>query len=249
MANYLLCHKEFKSLGMSYIELADINIDKITIQDGSKRLDRTDFLKYGCSKERQYQENVSCVKLICNISILKDDIGYYFNYIGSYISKYDKVSFNITNSHNQIFCIVYDVIGTKYYIDFFKNFEEDIQVFSFSYIVIFKYDNMEESTSLYELFIDTNDVNNSLNSNTIPFFLPHMNTTKYSEKKILIHVNKNISNFNVLITSRNNYYINNLNSNDNYYINHRKIDVDINNEYITYTLSLLYNGRKSWFIF
>ena len=83
MANYLLCHKEFKSLGMSYIELADINIDKITIQDGSKRLDRTDFLKYGCSKERQYQENVSCVKLICNISILKDDIGYYFNYIGS----------------------------------------------------------------------------------------------------------------------------------------------------------------------
>ena len=250
MANYLLCHKEFKSLGMSYIELANININKVTIQDGLKRYDRTDFLKYsGCYKERQYQRDITCFKLIGNISIHEDQDGYYFDYIGSYISKYDKISFKVTNSHKQIYCIVDEVIGTKHYIDFFKNFEEDIQVFSFSSIVIFKYDNMEEVATLYELFIDTDDVNNSLNNNTIPFFLPHMNEDMCSEKKILIHVNKNISNFNILITSHNNYYINNLNSNDNFYINHKKIDIDINNNYITHTLSLFYNGRKSWFIF
>lgn len=245
MANYLLCHREFKSLGKSYIELADININKISVQIDGEKYDRTNFLKYGCCyKKIQEQIDVTVTKIYGNISICKNDIGYYFNYTGSLISKNSKLSFYVINSNKKIFCIVYKVEGTKYYIEYYNNFENDITDISFSSISIYNYENMEECTSVYELFIN----DNSLTNNIIPFFMPKMTQNMSSEKKILIHISKNISNFSVLFSSYDNYYINNLDYNEDFFVNHSVEYTDSSKNYTTYSVALLYNGKKSWFI-
>lgn len=245
MANYLLCHKEFKSLGKSYIELADININKISVQIDGEKHDRTNFLKYGCCyKKIQEQIDVTVTKIYGNISICKNDIGYYFNYTGNLISKNSKLSFYVINSNKKIFCIVYKVEGTKYYIEYYNNFDNNITDISFSSISIYNYENMEECTSVYELFIN----DNSLTNNIIPFFIPKMTQNMSSEKKILIHISKNISNFSVLFSSYDNYYINNLDCNEDFFVNHSVEYTDSSKNYTTYSVVLLYNGKKSWFI-
>jgi hypothetical protein len=245
MANYLLCHKEFKSLGKSYIELADININKISVQIDCEKHDRTQFLKYGCCyKKKQEQINVTVIKINGNINICKNDIGYYFKYTGSLISKNDKLSFDVSNSDKKIFCIVEQIEGSKHYIQYFDNFENDIRQISFSYISIYNYENMEECTCLYELFIN----DNSLTNNTIPFFMPKMTQNMSSEKKILIHVSKNVDNCSILFSSYDNYYINNLDCNEDFRVNHSKEYIDDSKNYTTYSVVLLYNGNKSWFI-
>ena len=251
MANYLLCHKEFKSLGNSYIELADININKISVQIDDKKHDCTEFLKYGHSySKKQDQTNIIVNKLGEDISIHKDDDNYYyFEYSieNKTFCKNDKLTLNILNSDRKIFCIIKDISGTKHYIDYFNNFTEFIQDISLKCETIFRYDNMKEYSSLYELFINT-DSYDSLKDTIIPFFMPKMNQNMSSEKKILIHVHKNISNFDVLFTSYNNYYINNLDYNDNFHISHYKLNTNNTSNYITYSICLLYNGKDSWFI-
>lgn len=248
MANYLLCHREFKSLGKSYIELADININKISVQIGSEKHDRTKFLKYGdCYQNNQKQKNITVIKISGNITICKDSVGYYFNYTGDFISQNDKLSFDVSNSDKKIFGIVNYIEGNKYYIEFFDNFKNDIQFICFSHLSIYQYENIKECTSLYELIID-NDVNNNLSNNYIPFFMPKMTQNMSSEKKILIHVNKRISNFYIVFASYNNYYMNNLDYNEDFCISHSKDNVDTSKNYTTYSVSLLYNGGKSWFI-
>ena len=248
MANYLLCHKEFKSLGKSYIELADININKISVQIGCEKHDRTQFLKYGdCYENNQKQKNITVIKISGNITICKNSVGYYFNYTGNLIHQNDKLSFDVSNSHKKIFCIVNYIEGNKHYIEYFDNFENDIQSIYFSYLSIYKYENIKECTSLYELIID-DDINNNLSNNYIPFFMPKMTQNMSSEKKILIHVNKSISNFYIVFTSYDNYYMNNLDCNEDFCISHSKDNVDISKNYTTYSVSLLYNGDKSWFI-
>lgn len=247
MANYLLCHREFKSLGKSYIELADININKISVQIGSEKHDRTQFLKYGdCYQNKQRQKNISVVKISGNITICNNSLGYYFNYSGNFISQNDKLSFDVSNSNKKIFGIVNYIEGNKYYIEFFDNFENDIRSIYFSYISIYKYENIKECTSLYELIID--DANNYLTNNYIPFFMPKMTQNMSSEKKILIHVNKSVSDFYIVFTSYDNYYMNNLDCNEDFCISHFKDSVDTSKNYTTYSVSLLYNGDKSWFI-
>ena len=122
MANYLLCHKEFKSLGKSYIELADININKVSVQIEGKSNDRTKFLKYGsCYKDKQEQENITIINISVDITVLNDNIGYYFKYTGNLIKQNDKLSFNISNSNKKIFCIVNFIKEENYYFEYFDH--------------------------------------------------------------------------------------------------------------------------------
>lgn len=249
MANYLLCHKEFKSLGKSYIELANINVDKISVQIDCKKYDRTNFLKYGdCYKNKQEQINVTVTKLSGNITICKNHIGYYFTYNGNSISKNDKLSFDVSNSKEKIFCIVVRIEDKNHYIECFNNFEKNIQCISFSYVLVYKYTDIEECTSLYELIVNDNS-NKLLTNNIIPFFMPKMTQNMSSEKKILIHVHKNIDDFSILFSTYENYYINNLDCNENFCISHYKNHIDSSKNYTTYSVCLLYNGDKSWFIY
>lgn len=248
MANYLLCSKEFRSLGKSYIESAKITNISVKIDDEYQN--RTEFLKYG-NRRKQTQKDILVNKIDKDLKILKDSNDkYYFEYDTQNenlftLYKNDKLSFDISDSDIKIFCIINDIIGAKHYVDFFNNFTQynEINIKSLS---SFRYDNIEESTNLYELFID-NDY--SLENVTIPFFMPEMyQKNMSSEKKILIHVSNSIkSKFDILLACSSNYYINNLDCNDNFCINHQPILVSSSN-YITYVVSLLYNGENSWFI-
>lgn len=252
MANYLLCNKEFKCLGTSYIELADIkkaDIETINIetQFNFKGKNCNKFLEYGNSYI-QKQKNILVpenVNINEDIEILIDADKYYFYYEESYLSVFDKLTFNIPNTDNKLYCIVTDIDREKHYIHYFNNFEIKHQM-TVSIHTLHRYKDMKENTNLYELFIEKN--NNSLENNIIPFFMPEMEQTMDYHKKILIHVSNEIDyNFSILITSHNNNYINNLYSNDNFYIEHTHNKKDSKN-YTSYYVSLLYNGDKSWFI-
>ena len=242
MANYLLCRKKFISLGEAQIELADININTITVQSENEKKDCTVFLEHGSTYNTlQTQTNMTFTTILGNIQIKSDKDGKYFEYTGSAISVEDNLVLT-GNNNNNVYCVVNNIVLKKIYFDFYS-VSEDIVKLAFTRINVIKYDNMRETTVTYELTIDT-DVSNYY----IPVFLPVMNQTMSSRKEFLIHIKNSTATSNFIFLSRENFYMNNLTKNIPYILSYTHDATSQQTEYTTFMLCMVFNGNKSWFI-
>ena len=247
MSNNLIVRNTFISPGRSYIELADININKITYKVNNIKQDRTFFLKYGGIYETLSKKNCIYNEKKYNTCIGIENNEYFFHYCqcDNDIKKNDKII--LSNIENDIvYCIVSNIIGTQIFIKYYTEVN-DILLVNFTDIKIINYIDIAELESTCEFFI--NYESTPVDKVIIPIFLPIM-TIKNSSKKIIIivHVKNNIQKCDIIILPKQDNLINNLNINHNYLISHNNINNTNNTNYTTNIIKFIYNGDKSWFI-
>jgi len=240
MANYVTSRKQFKAFGCSYIELADINIDKITVNIDNKKVDRTNFLKYGQLFNSISTVNCVYIEKQFTTSIVLENNEYYFNYTDIDISINDKIILSNMEdiNNNMVYCIVKNIIKEKIYINYYTETNNVIK--TYNNIKLIKYEDIKESIN-NEFFINDELNNKKL---IIPIFLPIIIDGNSLVKQILIHINNNIKKCDIIFLPKENNFINNLTKNNFYEINHNTIK---NSDYTTYITSFIYNGRNVWF--
>ena len=108
MTNYILCRKKLLSKGYTQIELADININTITVKSGNERKDRTVFLEHGPTYNTlQTHTNMTFTTILENITIKSDENGKYIEYTDSSISVGDNL---VLSGNNNVYCIVNNIV-------------------------------------------------------------------------------------------------------------------------------------------
>ena len=241
MSNYLLVRKKFVSLGISTIELADININTLSVTIEDKKEDRTFFLQYGSVYDNHSRMYCTYNGKNISTSINIENNEYYFNLNDSNINLNDKIILSNTgdNTKNKIYCIVNKIINNNIYIDYYTESNNIIK--TYSNIELIKYENIKEVDINNEFFINYDELNNEM---SIPIFLPIMTLNKSSKKSIIIHIDNRIRRCDVIFLPKKNNLINNLNKNSFYVLSHSAL---INKDFSTYIISFIYNGYNTWF--
>jgi hypothetical protein len=243
MANYVICRKKFVSLGTSQIEMADININNITVQSDNEKIDCTDFLKYGSAYDTiQSQYDLKSSVINENIIIEKDTIGTYFTYTNTNnnIILLDKLVL-FGNNNKLIYCIVTDIITDKIYFEYHSELTIILDL-RYTKIQIIRYNDINEYTVTYEMKLES-----SITKYPIPIFLPEMKQSLSAKKNILIHVKNSSENTSFIFLPKKYYYVNNLTRNSPFVLEYLKDNKAIQSEYTTFLLCLLFNGNNSWF--
>lgn len=246
MPTNLWCSNKFISTGESIIELADINIRTIQIVDNEEIKDRTDFLKHGNAYETLQKINniqLNTINDEISIQIDENNLYYFDNNTGITIDIYDKLVIYGNNSDDTIYCSVTDVKDNRIFFIYYTKQSILLNSTIYTKLQHIKYLDIEEYAVTYDIMIDSTDNDEYI----FPIFLPDMKQTLSSKKNILIHVNNEIEKMSFILLSKNNFNINNLTLNSPYIFEYSK---NSNNFgiYTTFTLCLLYNGDKSWFI-
>lgn len=252
MANYITCKKEFKSLGKSQIELADININNIKVKLEDNWEDRTNFLKYGLNYNvlKKFDDEIKIIEISENIKLEYDVNGkLYFIYNGNDIiddSNNDGDILILIDNNKYVYCIVNKIEEKKVYIDYYS-LTDNILECTFTAINIIRYCNMTETETTYELKI--NEFNKEYDY-SIPIFLPIMKThiNMSSRKDILIHIKNNVQSINFIFLGRENFYINSLTKNSPHFLTYNNNENSNQDDYTTFVISALFNGDKSWFV-
>ena len=243
MANYFIVYNEFRSEGTSYIELADISINKVTVNIEDKIVDRTDFLKYGIS----YNESS---RVTCNNDTYNDDIillieqdKYYFVFqqASKKIEINDKIVLSTGNIKQNIYGIVTDVKDDKVFIYGIHLYETIHPSVKYTDITIFKFEDIKEYVICNEFYIQSGE------NLIVPIFLPKMTITKSATKQLIIHINTKIKSCCVYIVLKDSDLLDNSNR---LIIEHTSSNNNNKDKetYDTNVLNLLYNGYNEWFV-
>jgi hypothetical protein len=242
MSNYVFAAKKFVSHGYATIELADITIDKISVNINNEKVDRTNFLKYGYNNSHsreicEYNEK----NIDTSISIENNE--YYFNYIDTDISVGRKIILSNLGDMNKdmIYCIVKKIINDKIYINYYT--ETSIVTKKYDNIKLIKYNDIKEINNSSEFIINGGG---SLITVTLPIFLPIITLNNSLTKQIIIHIKNNIEKCDIIFLPKENNLIDSLTKNSFYVISHN--NSNNNNDFSTYIVSFFYNGYNSWFV-
>lgn len=246
MPTNLWCSNKFISTGESIIELADINIRTIQIVDNEEIKDRTDFLKHGNAYETlQKIDNIE-LNVINNVEISiqidENNLYYFDNTTGISIEIYDKLVIYGNNSDDTVYCLVTNVTDNRIFFIYYTKNNILLNSAIYTKIQNIKYLDLEEYTVTYDIKIDQEDTEEYI----FPIFLPDMKQNLSAKKNILIHINNDIEKMSFILLSKNDFYINNLTLNSPHFFEYSKNSNS--GGYTTFTLCLLYNGDKSWFI-
>jgi hypothetical protein len=240
MSKNFIVKNTFISAFRSYIELADININKITVNVNKQKQDRTLFLKSGGAYEINVKKNCIYNEKKYNTYINIENNEYYFEYFDNDIQPTNKII--LSNIENDIvYCIVSKIHGTKIFIEYYTQVN-DILLLKFTDIKKINYPDIEELESTCEFFINYELTSDKV---IIPIFLPIMKVKNSSKKIMVVHIKNNIKKCDIIILPKEDNLINNLTININYLISHNINNINTN--YTSYIVSFLYNGDKSWF--